>query len=170
MVHQLDRYLTTRANLRNDLNSQNRVANAYARLQIGSYLTIGYLFVKLLYVANAVGQLYLLDAFLGTDFHFYGIDVLRRLVSGDDWAASERFPRVTLCEFIVRHQVSILSMVPIIVTYGKHTLFIQDMLYIHTYSSQRTIACTLANNIINNFSFRSHFLCRIYRFLCFISY
>ena len=111
MVHQLDRYLTTRANLRNDLNTHNRVANALARLQIGSYLTIGYLFVKLLYVANAVGQLYLLDAFLGTDFHFYGIDVVRRLVSGDDWAASGRFPRVTLCEFIVRHQVRILKLV-----------------------------------------------------------
>ncbi|KAK2191732.1 hypothetical protein NP493_47g06073 [Ridgeia piscesae] len=106
MVYQLDRFLTTRANRLSDLNSQRPLANALTRLQNGSYLTLGYLCVKLLYVANAICQLYVLDLFLGTDFHFYGIDVVRRFLSGDDWAASERFPRVTLCDFIVRHQVA----------------------------------------------------------------
>ena len=73
----------------------------------GSYLVIAYLLCKLAYLSNAVGQLYLLDVFLGTDYHFYGIDVMRRLLDGDDWTESVRFPRVTLCNFDVRRQTKV---------------------------------------------------------------
>jgi len=41
----------------------------------GNYLVIVYIFVKLLYLANIVGQLFLLDMFLGTPFHAYGFEV-----------------------------------------------------------------------------------------------
>ena len=66
-----------------------------------------YLICKLLYITNAVGQLYMLDAFLGHNFHFYGIDVMRRLYTGSDWTESVRFPRVTLCNFDVRRQTKV---------------------------------------------------------------
>lgn len=68
----------------------------------GNYLVSLYLFVKLLMFANAVGQLFLVNAFLGQDFHLYGIQVIRSIIEGDDWTASPRFPRVTMCDFKVR--------------------------------------------------------------------
>src|SRR6218665_1178714 len=70
----------------------------------GNYLISAYLVVKVLYLGNAVGQLFLLETFLGNEFHLYGIYVVDRLIRGQDWTQSARFPRVTLCEFEIRHQ------------------------------------------------------------------
>ena len=67
-----------------------------------TYLTCSYLFVKLLYTGNVVGQLFLLDRFLGTDFRLYGLSVLQRMMAGEDWTTSTKFPRVTLCDFEIR--------------------------------------------------------------------
>ena len=69
----------------------------------GSYLTGAYFFVKLLYVANSIGQLFLLNVFLGTDYHLYGFEVIRRFMEKDDWTQSHRFPRETICDFRMRH-------------------------------------------------------------------
>lgn len=68
----------------------------------GNYLVVLYLFVKLLYIANVIGQIFALNAFLGQNFSLYGIDVLSALAKGEDWTASPRFPRVTMCDFKVR--------------------------------------------------------------------
>ena len=68
----------------------------------GNYLTMIYLFVKMLYITNAIGQLFLLNLFLGTDYHMFGITVVGALLSGQDWRPTARFPRVTLCDFRVR--------------------------------------------------------------------
>ena len=70
----------------------------------GNYLISGYMAVKLLYVANAVSQLFLLDSFLRIDYPMYGLRVVEQLIRGQDWGYSERFPRVTLCEFEIRYQ------------------------------------------------------------------
>jgi len=68
-------------------------------------LTVSYLLVKLVYLLNAVGQLFLLDLFLGIDYHVYGVRVVARVLRGDDSGElSQRFPRVTLCNFDIRHQ------------------------------------------------------------------
>ena len=32
----------------------------------------------------------------------YGFEVLKRMVKGEDWTTSDRFPRVTLCDFKIR--------------------------------------------------------------------
>jgi len=77
---------------------------AYVGKLYGNYLITAYLAVKLLYLANAVGQLFMLDAFLKIDYHLYGVRTVERLIRGQDWGYSERFPRVTLCEFEIRHQ------------------------------------------------------------------
>ena len=42
------------------------------------YLVAVYLVVKLLYIANVLAQLFLLDYALGISFHSYGVDVLAR--------------------------------------------------------------------------------------------
>ena len=59
--------------------------------------------MKLLYLANGIGQLWLLDLFLGfqRSYQLYGIHVLAKFLRGEDWSSSERFPRVTLCDFEV---------------------------------------------------------------------
>lgn len=70
----------------------------------GNFLVACYLLIKLLYAANAVGQLFLLDAFLGIDYHMYGFRVIDKLIRGHNWDMAERFPKVTLCDFDIRHQ------------------------------------------------------------------
>lgn len=68
----------------------------------GNYLISLYIVVKLLFIANVFGQLFALNFFLGHDFHAYGVDVVSALMRGDDWTASQRFPRITMCDFLVR--------------------------------------------------------------------
>jgi len=73
----------------------------------GNYLIAVYIAVKLLFLANVVGQLFALNLFLGQDFHLFGIDVLRAMIAGYDWTTSSRFPRVTLCDFRVRRLANV---------------------------------------------------------------
>lgn len=56
----------------------------------------------MLYILNAIGQLFLLNLFLGTDYHLFGVHIALNLLRGEDWRSSVRFPRVTLCDFEVR--------------------------------------------------------------------
>ena len=70
----------------------------------GNYLTMCYLFVKFLYVIAVIGQFVLLNMFLGMDYTYFGLDMLNRLSSGgDNWSEMDRFPKVTICEFQIRH-------------------------------------------------------------------
>ena len=68
----------------------------------GNYLISLYLVTKVLFIINVISQLFVLNSFLGTDYNFYGINVLRELFAGEDWTQSERFPRVTMCDLKVR--------------------------------------------------------------------
>lgn len=68
----------------------------------GNYLTMMYLGIKLLFIANVVGQFFLLNNFLGTDYKFYGWEVLSDLINNRDWHHTGHFPRVTLCDFDIR--------------------------------------------------------------------
>lgn len=95
----------------------------------GSYLTIVYLVIKVLYVVNVIGQLFLLNAFLGTDYHLYGFDVMRRMANGEEWTTSSRFPRVTLCDFNVRklgniHRYTIQCALPLNLFYEMMFIFL----------------------------------------------
>lgn len=95
----------------------------------GSFVAMLYLFVKFLYVCNIFVQFYLLNTFLGSDYHFWGFQVgsclaedlcetlvflpslhfksdvqfqtFLDLMSGREWLESGVFPRVTLCDFKV---------------------------------------------------------------------
>ncbi|CAF2862373.1 unnamed protein product [Rotaria sp. Silwood2] len=68
----------------------------------GNYLACGYIVVKLLYIANAIGQLFLLNIFMGSRFHLYGFEVLQKWFYGREIKDVERFPRITMCRFILR--------------------------------------------------------------------
>lgn len=70
--------------------------------QSGHYISSLYVFVKMLYVANACGQFLLLNVFMGAGFYLYGFEVVRDLFKGRDFWESPRFPRVTMCDFTIR--------------------------------------------------------------------
>lgn len=66
--------------------------------ECGNFLTTLYCLVKCLYLVNAVGQIYLMERFVGARVTFYGAAVLADLVRGRDWQQSGHFPRVTFCD------------------------------------------------------------------------
>lgn len=107
MTKQMDRYLSAQRDVSTACTVSlkhclSRTCCILCGRRKGNYLVSLYLFVKVLMFANAVGQLFLLNVFLGQDFHLYGVEVIRSLARGDDWTASPRFPRVTMCDFKVR--------------------------------------------------------------------
>lgn len=67
-----------------------------------SYVTCLYVLIKLMYTLNVIGQIFLLNSFLGTENIFYGFRILNDLMNGRQWEESGNFPRVTLCDFEVR--------------------------------------------------------------------
>ena len=114
MVLQIDAYLLRQHKMRRSVCGRCRQIMAHYCLFCcgkfqGNYLTCTYIFIKLLYILNATAQILLLDVFLGfnSQFHFYGITVLVRLIEGYDWSVSQRFPRVTMCDFEVRQQQNV---------------------------------------------------------------
>ncbi len=69
---------------------------------LGNYLVILYLFVKMLYILNCLGQLFLISILLGRNYYIYGATIFRDILQGKGYADSEYFPRVTMCKFQVR--------------------------------------------------------------------
>ncbi|CAF0840008.1 unnamed protein product [Adineta ricciae] len=84
-----------------------------------SHLMWSFLFTKVLYLLNAFGQLYLLNFFLGNDYHMYGFSVIHALFTGnnENWTVTPR------CNFAVRNLAD----------------------NIHTY----TVQCSLPINLFN---------------------
>ena len=68
----------------------------------GNYLAFTYVLVKLLYIFNAIGQLFLLNVFMGRGFTFIGFETIQRWWNNQDLEVVERFPRITMCKFIIR--------------------------------------------------------------------
>ena len=95
----------------------------------GNYLTLTYLVCKVIFIANVVLQLFALNIFLGQQFSIYGFDVLGAMMAGHDWTQSERFPRVTMCDFMVRrlgnvHRYTVQCVLPINLFNEKIYLFV----------------------------------------------
>ncbi len=68
----------------------------------GNYLVILYMLVKTLWLTNAVSQLFLLNHFIGNDYHAFGFEVIKMLLTGQEWNEFKHFPRVTYCDFKIR--------------------------------------------------------------------
>lgn len=89
----------------------------------GTYLVCLYFFIKILYLSNSLGQLFLLNVLLGhKNFHLYGLEIIQNIMHGKDASDSVYFPRVTMCDFKVR-----------------------DVAQVHTY----TVQCVLPINLFN---------------------
>ena len=66
----------------------------------GVFLSISYFFIKLVYAAVAIIQVFLLNYWFRDDY--YGKrDKLSFFFSDHNWKLAERFPRMTLCRFQV---------------------------------------------------------------------
>ena len=95
----------------------------------GNFLVLLMLCTKFWFVINAFGQLFMLNAFLGTDFHIFGFDVIFGLMESDGWSGSRRFPRVTMCDFKIRQmsnvqQYSVQCVLPINLFNEKIFIFV----------------------------------------------
>ncbi len=72
-------------------------------IQYGNYITALYLTCKLLYVINAISQMWIINIFLANDYTLYGTQILANYYHGlEEWTGSDRFPRVAMCDFQVR--------------------------------------------------------------------
>ncbi|CAF2993913.1 unnamed protein product [Rotaria socialis] len=97
--------------------------------RMGSYLLILFFVTKLLFIVNSLGQLFLLNIFLGHNFASYGVDLIRKILNGEELTESIYFPRVTMCEFAVRniqnvHVHTVQCVLPINLFNEKAFLFI----------------------------------------------
>lgn len=84
----------------------------------GNYLICLYLITKALYIFNVVGQFFLMNRILGTNYTFYGLDLIRDIAEGYVWEESGNFPRITLCDFEIRklansHRYTVQCVLPI---------------------------------------------------------
>jgi hypothetical protein len=85
---------------------------------LSSFIVLLFTFVKLLFLINSLVQIFLLNSFLGNDYHLFGFEVIHKFVRGLDWGESKRFPRVTLCDFHIReigivHRYTVQCVLPI---------------------------------------------------------
>ena len=72
--------------------------------RFGNYLLIIFLFSKLCYIGNCIGQLFMLNYVLSMKYSSFGIDIAKMMARHKDWTEDSyvAFPRVTLCDFKVR--------------------------------------------------------------------
>ena len=89
-------YLETTNNLQGTICCGRRCSNFYA-----GYTTM-YFTVKILYAINTLTQFIVLNTFLSFNFTHYGFTAINRLFQSEEWFESPRFPRVTMCDFMVR--------------------------------------------------------------------
>jgi len=76
MTRHLDHYLQYRRDYRGGCRCSHLCGTNYRGLQQHtSYLLTLYVVTKLIYFTNAVTQIFLVDAFLATDYRAYGVKV-----------------------------------------------------------------------------------------------
>ena len=107
MAFFLDRWLLTHRPYKHNMVA--RVKAKVSRLfcfmcnkREGTFLTALYLSIKVLYLTNVIGQFFLLNAFMSTDYNVYGFEFIKMMQNGESMRESPRFPRVTLCDFQIR--------------------------------------------------------------------
>lgn len=74
-------------------------------IYLGNYLVTTYFFIKIVYLVNSIVQFFIMNEFLGKQFHELGIDILRYLTNTyniETSAESVYFPKVVMCDFRIR--------------------------------------------------------------------
>uniref|UniRef100_A0A914QMQ2 Innexin n=1 Tax=Panagrolaimus davidi TaxID=227884 RepID=A0A914QMQ2_9BILA len=79
--------------------NSNRTDRIFGLLLPRSYLSILYIFYKVLNLVNITGQLLFLNRFLNTRYTFWGAEILWDLIHKIGWKSSGHFPRVIYCDF-----------------------------------------------------------------------
>lgn len=108
VVNQMDRFLKSRNTSNTCQCDFNHLLSATCcRLcgtRFGNYLVILFMISKILYIANAIAQLFILNMVLGTDFNNFGFELMENFMADHDWTEAEfvAFPRVTMCDFNIR--------------------------------------------------------------------
>lgn len=90
----------------------------WSHRHLSNYIFLLFTLVKFLFLLNSLIQIFLLNTFLGNDYHLYGFEVFSKFVQGENWFESKRFPRVTLCDFHIReigivHRYTVQCVLPI---------------------------------------------------------
>ncbi len=109
LSNQFDDYLISTREYRSESwftnfrHSVSRKLVILCGLRYGNYVLGLYLGCKILYVINAICQIFVINIFLANEFPIYGLEILSKWYAGvEHWSGSWRFPRVTLCDFKVR--------------------------------------------------------------------
>ncbi|PAA88063.1 hypothetical protein BOX15_Mlig031319g1 [Macrostomum lignano] len=90
------------------LTTTERLRGSFRRLlpsqRLGNWLIFTYFIIKMCYIGNAVGQLYLMHSFLGfnASYFAFGAAVLQNLRHGRDWTQTMIFARVGVCAVFYR--------------------------------------------------------------------
>uniref|UniRef100_A0A1I8I4C6 Innexin n=1 Tax=Macrostomum lignano TaxID=282301 RepID=A0A1I8I4C6_9PLAT len=101
-------FSTTRSTVAVKLTTTERLRGSFRRLlpsqRLGNWLIFTYFIIKMCYIGNAVGQLYLMHSFLGfnASYFAFGAAVLQNLRHGRDWTQTMIFPRVGVCAVFYR--------------------------------------------------------------------
>jgi hypothetical protein len=69
----------------------------------GLFVTSLYIFVKGLYILNIFAQFAIVNAFIDAKYTLWGVEILKDILRDKSWEQSGHFPRVTMCDFEVRH-------------------------------------------------------------------
>lgn len=117
---QIHRFLTATSPVEGG-KTISRIRSTICSRRFSGYLLMIFLFSKVLYAANVIVQLVVLNKLLGTKYGSFGIDFLRGKEHTDEnWMedATNTFPKVTMCDFQVRrlgnvHRYSVQCVLPI---------------------------------------------------------
>jgi hypothetical protein len=123
-VYFIDRKITYKQNLNfTCLGSFRRRLGRFMlpNIRSGYYICSLYLMTKFLYILNVCVQFHLINKFIGPNFQIYNI--FQEYNKNQDFWESPRFPRVTMCDFVIR-------------TLGEN-------------NHRNTIQCTLPINLFN---------------------
>lgn len=84
---------------------KKRLSGVLPSKRLGNQLSGYYIIMKLVCIANNLGQIFLIQHFLGLSKHynFFGVELLRDIAMGKDWKQTMIFPRVTFCRPEMKH-------------------------------------------------------------------
>ncbi len=103
LIVNIERYISTRAQLtRRHIEKRVSFLRRFCQFfffcshrYYGNYLVIVYFLVKLMWLVNALAQLFLLNAFLGNEYYLFGFEVIEKLFKNQRWTENRHFPKVT---------------------------------------------------------------------------
>jgi hypothetical protein len=103
LIVNIERYISARAQLtRRHIEKRFSCLRRFCQLfffcsnrHYGNYLVVVYFLVKLMWLVNALAQLFLLNAFLGNEYYLFGFEVIEKLFKNQRWTENRHFPKVT---------------------------------------------------------------------------